>query len=67
MRARSSPATTSAIASEATSASAPQSSSTYCTSAGRRWLLIAVYQTPERWAAHATSRKARAFSMRMAM
>jgi hypothetical protein len=42
MRDRSSPSTTPAIASDAISAMAPQSSSTYWTSPVRRWLLIAV-------------------------
>ena len=58
------PATTSAIAADATNATAPQSSSTYCTSAGRRWLLIAVKYSPDRWAAHVTSRNGRLFSIR---
>ena len=39
---RSRSATTSAIASEEMSAAAPQSSMTYWSSDGRRWLLIAV-------------------------
>ena len=46
-----------------TSATAPQSSSTYCTSATRRWLLTAVKWRPERCAAQRTSRNGPLFSM----
>ena len=65
-RLRSRPDTAPATAAEVTMALAPQSSTMYWTSAGLRWLLMAVYRRPDRWAPQVISRYLAWFSIRMA-
>ena len=65
-RLRSRPETACATPAEVMMAAAPQSSRMYWTSAAVRWLLMAVYRRPDRWAPHVISRYLGWFSMRMA-